>query len=617
MDQRAIIDVICKAGIKNLATEIGALLGQELTCSDIQFLLSSKDTLFSDPGREKTAFTRMSVSGDKEGACYLLTRLDSAIILGGTLIMLPEEMIEENAQGGKLDGELSDAFGEVANIIAGVFTQAFVDKYSKTLRFIKETVEELVPTKIDPASDQPFPPGNYYVASCILSTAEKNLGLLEFVVPASIFELEDAAPEEPPEIAETPAQQEPKAAETIAEPTPEPRSEPAGAAEPAPAEESEPPPPPKPAFADAKKLTDVVFTATINQLGEEIGALLGKDLVCDDIQLLLTTKSDFFSNHCMEKVTMAHLKISGDREGLGFMFTQIPDAVVLGGTLIMLPEDQIEEQSSQGLLDGEIEDAFGEVANILAGGLTQVFLDRYSQQIRFVRTESEIIVPTKIDPTSDTPFPEGSYYLASFAIHLEEHELHRILLLFPAEIFDLDGHEQAAADQTSSRAQETTPATAVTAAGGSAGETSTEPVAADSDEKARTTEAPAVPAGPPIVLVISEDSGDAEPFSEILSTADYDCKVLSFQEDIKEQFQKHQILGAFLVMSQVSEKGFATAIKLQSTGQPLPPMIFAGPEWTRSTVLRAVKYGARDILILPASGDEIQQKLNRHFRKAG
>ncbi|MBE9486544.1 MAG: hypothetical protein IMY82_05190, partial [Chloroflexi bacterium] len=304
----------------------------------------------------------------------------------------------------------------------------------------------------------------------------------------------------------------------------------------------------------------------------------------------------------------------------------IPDAVVLGGTLIMLPEDQIEEQSSQGLLDGEIEDAFGEVANILAGGLTQVFLDRYPQQIRFVRTESEIIVPTKIDPTSDTPFPEGSYYLASFAIHLEEHELHRILLLFPAEIFDLDGHEQAAADQTSSRAQETTPATAVTAAGGSAaggsaaggsaGETSTEPVAADSDEKARTTAAPAVPDGPPIVLVISEDSGDAEPFSEILSTADYNCKVLSFQEDIKEQFQKHQVLGAFLVMSQVSEKGFATAIKLHSTGQPLPPMIFAGPEWTRSTVLRAMKYGARDILIMPASGDEIQEKLNRHFRKA-
>ncbi len=639
MDQQAIIDVICKAGIKNLATEVGALLGQELTCSDIQLLLSSKDTLFSAPGREKTALTRMSVSGDKEGTCYLLTSLDSAIILGGTLIMLPEEMIEENVQSGKLDGELNDAFGEVANIIAGVFTQAFVDKYSKTLRFIKETVEELVPTKIDPAGDQPFPPGNYYVAGCTLSIAEKNLGRLEFVVPADIFELEDTVPEELPEAAETPAPQESNAAETVVEPASETTSEPASEAtsEPAPEATSEPasetisepataaaptptekskPPPPKPAFADAKKLTDVVFTATINQLGEEIGALLGKDLVCDDIQLLLTTKSDFFSNHCMEKVTMAHLKISGDRKGLGFMFTQIPDAVVLGGTLIMLPEDQIEEQSSQGALDGEIEDAFGEVANILAGSLTQVFLDRYPQQIRFVRTESEIIVPTKIDPTSDTPFPEGSYYLASFAIHLEEHELHRILLLFPAEIFDLEGHEQAAAEQTSTQEQETTPVAAVTAAEESAGETSTKAVAADGDEKARTTAATAVPAGPPIVLVISEDSGDAEPFSEILSTADYDCKVLSFQEDIKEQFQKHQVLGAFLVMSQVSEKGFATAIKLQSTGQPLPPMIFAGPEWTRSTVLRAVKYGARDILIMPASGDEIQEKLNRYFRKA-
>ena len=69
-------------------------------------------------------------------------------------------------------------------------------------------------------------------------------------------------------------------------------------------------------------------------------------------------------------------------------------------------------------------------------------------------------------------------------------------------------------------------------------------------------------------------------------------------------------------MAQVGEKGFASAIKLQSAGRPLPPIIFAGPEWTRSAVLRAVKYGAKDILVTPASGDEIQDKVSRHFQKA-
>ena len=85
---------------------------------------------------------------------------------------------------------------------------------------------------------------------------------------------------------------------------------------------------------------------------------------------------------------------------------------------------------------------------------------------------------------------------------------------------------------------------------------------------------------------------------------------------VKGLFQRHQILGIFLIMAQVGEKGFAAAIKLQAAGRPLPPIIFAGSKWTRSAVLRAVKYGAKDILILPASGDDIQDKVTRHIKKA-
>ncbi len=128
----------------------------------------------------------MTVGGDKEGHSYLLAPLSAAVILAGTLIMLPEDMIEENAQSGTLDGELNDAFGEVANIIAGVFTQAFVDKYPKTLRFIKQTVEELVPTKIDIAGDSPAP---RKLLRCQLpdGLGGNDLGLLELVVPTAVL----------------------------------------------------------------------------------------------------------------------------------------------------------------------------------------------------------------------------------------------------------------------------------------------------------------------------------------------------------------------------------------------------------------------------------------------
>ena len=629
MNQRGIVDVVCKSGVESLATEIGALLGKELQCNDVQLQILAKDSIFSDLNRATSALTRMTVSGDKEGDSYLITQLDAAIVLGGTLIMLPDDMIEEHVKSGKLDGELNDAFGEVANIIAGVFTQAFVDKYPKSLRFIKKTVEELQPTKIDPASEEPFPPGNYYVASCNMVAGETELGPLEFIVPAAIFELAEEAAEESAEPTAPP--------EPVAEPAPaaEPESAPATAAEPVaePTAETAPETPPaavpKPAFADAKKLTDVVFNATISQIGEEIGALLGQDLNCDDIQLQMISRSDFFSEHCTEKATMAYLKVSGDRTGCGYMFTQIPDAIVLGGTLIMLPEEQITEQVQQRQLEGEVEDAFNEVANILAGGLTQVFLDRYPKQLRFVRTESDIVTPTKIDPAGDEPFPEGDYYLASFAIHMEGFELHRMQLLFPAEIFDLDA---AAAPQEAAAAPEpaaTTAAPAAAAATAPAAATTAPPPSGHQQsvasqaaaEFAAATSQPAAtaappPSGPPLVLVISDENDAAQPFAAALTSAQYDCKVLTFQEDIKAPFQTNQILGAILVMSQVSEKGFATAIKLQSSGQALPPLIFAGPEWTRTTVLRAVKYGAQDILIVPASENEIEEKINQHFRKA-
>ena len=627
MNQRAIIDVVCKSGVETLAGEISVLLGQDLTCSDIQLDLISKENLFNNPGRAKTALTRITVEGDREGDCCLLTEISAAVILGGTLIMLPEDIIEENAQSGKLDDELTDAFGEVANIIAGVFTQAFVDKYTKTLHFIKKSVEELVPTKIDPASDEPFPPGNYYVTSCKMGVGDKDLGPLEFVVPAAIFDLEEELIKPSP-ATETPKEQEQaevkqeqisesELATELSEPTPEP--------------ETVLSPLIKPPFADAKKLTDVVFNATIGQVGEEIGALLGQSLKCDDVQLVMTSKADIFSNHCVDKSILTHMKVTGDREGLGFMLAQIPDAIVLGGTLIMLPEDQIEEQKNAGQFDGEVEDAYGEVANILSGSLTQVFLDRYPQQLRFIKTEIETVVPTKIDPVSAQPFPEGSYYLASFSIHLEGYELNRILLIFPAEIFDLDNEQPGdlAQIETPESANEKSSITSSSATAKSApdewggapiAESTTAPTksaaATVPEEASAASPRAAEPVGPPIVLVMSDQKTDTNPFVEILSSAGYDCRVLTFQDEIKELFQQHRILGIFLIMTQVGEKGFAAAIKLQSAGQPLPPIIFAGSEWTRSAVLRAVKYGAKDILVMPASEDEIQEKVSQHIKKA-
>lgn len=681
MDQRALVDIVCKTGLGKMGGEIGALLGQEFACTDIQLDLTTKHQIFSSIDRQKSALTRMTVGGDREGNCFLLSSLKAAITLGSTLIMLPEDVIEEQVAEEKLDGEANDAFGEIANIVAGVLTQAFVDKYPKTLRFIKKTVEELVPTKIDPDSDSPFPPGEYYMASCKMDFEGTDLGRLEFIVPAEIFDLATAPQEtaEPEPAAETsapshqPADQ-PAAKPSAEEPQPTPADSSSPPQQPAdqPAAQPEaptgPPPAPaakKPKFADAKKLADVVFKACVGQIGEEVGALLGQTLKCDDLQLIMTSKDDFFSNHCTDKSILTSLKISGDRQGTGYLVALIPDAIVLGGTLIMLPEDVIEEEKAEGDFSGEAADAYGEIANIIAGGLTETFLERYPKQLRFVKTDSDIIVPTKVDPSSDQPFAEGSYYLASFAIHIGDFDLHRFLLIFPAEVFDLEASAETAQPESASNkpaaaTPEATqkqgdqpapgewggppstpesqpapgewggaPATESAAAAAKAGSASEPaataqpgetPASAPASAPASTTAPAAAPAdqtgGESVVLLISDQKSAAEPFVEILTSASYQCRVLSFHDEIRNALQQQQVLGIFLIMSQVGEKGFAAAIKLQSSGVPMPPLIFAGSQWTRSAVLRAVKYGAKDIIVTPASGSEIQDKATQHFRKA-
>ncbi len=636
MDQRGIIDVICKAALGNLGSEVSTLLGHDLVCSDIKLESLTKQQLFSNPERPKSALTNMTVTGDREGDSFLFCPIATAAILGGTLIMLPEDMIQEHASKGELDGELTDAFGEVANIIAGVFTQAFVDKYAKTLRFVKKTVESLVPTKVDPDSNAPFPPGNYYVAACRMKMADQDLGVLELIVPHAIFDLEEDAPEPP-------AETEPASPSSTAEPapsTPDPEEVTTSAAEPgeppaeSPAEQT--PQKPKMSFADQKKLVDVVFKATISQVGEEVGALLGQPLKCDDLKLELISKDDFFSSHCMDKAVFSKMRVTGDQEGMGFLVAQIPDAIIMGGTLIMLPEDQIEERSKAGTLDGEVEDAYGEIANIISGGLTQTFLDRYPQQLRFIREESEIITPTKLDLAADDPCPPGTYYLATFAISMEGYELNRMLLLFPAAVFALDDvAPQSAATKTADDGpapgewggppaeESASPGDGPAPGewGGPPTEESTEPQSASLQTGTAETAAPASGASPPAdlktaVLIISDQPDNASSFVDILSSAGYNCEVLSFQDEIKEKFLQFQVQGIFLIMTQVGEKGFAAAIKLQSAGRPLPPLIFAGPEWTRSAVLRAVKYGAKDILLTPASNEDIQEKITQHLKKA-
>lgn len=588
MDHQAIVETVFKAVVTALPTELGALLGQELSCSDASCRLATKTDLFNGDPRPKSTLSHLNVTGDHEGKAFLVLSVKTAIIFGGTLIMLPQDQIDENVNSESLEGEVADAYGEVANILAGVMTQIFLDKYSKSIRFVRTEVDEFNDTQVDVASEQPFPPGNYFHLSTELNMGGQSLGLLEVITPVDLLDIEMAEA-----VAET-TDTAPSKAETAGAPA----VATAEAVEKAVDPPSAPKPPP---FADAKKVADVVLKATVGQVTEEVGALLGQNFTSNDLKLEMVTKEEFFSNHCFDKSTLTHITVSGDVEGEIYLLNQTKDAILMGGTLIMLPEEEIQSLSGTGGFDGEVADAYGEVVNIISGGLTQTFLDRYPRQLRFVKTTAETIVPIKIIPADDSPFPDGLYYMASFGTKLQDNPLGKLFILFPAEILGLESYG----------VESEQPATEITA-------TESSTVVETTTDQGSTQTPPAAQPQPlsdatPVLLVIADTQEDAEAISRNLSSESCDVKVIGFKDDIRTVFSTHPVLGVFLLMSEVGEKGFSVAIKLQSSGYKLPPVIAGGPEWTRSSVLKAIKYGARDILITPASDDEIREKANQHI----
>ena len=64
-------------------------------------------------------------------------------------------------------------------------------------------------------------------------------------------------------------------------------------------------------------------------------------------------------------------------------------------------------------------------------------------------------------------------------------------------------------------------------------------------------------------------------------------------------------------MREVSEQGFGIAIKINASCRV--PLIAAGPGWTKSKVFKAVKYGVSDILLTPASREDIEENIRNNM----
>ncbi len=601
-------DKILIAGSSRIQDEVTALIGKPFKLGTPKTGPIDKESLFGDLGG-KQVLAHVRLDGDIQGAGCLILGVKDAIQIGGTLIMLPESELESVVADQQYSEELQDSYGEVANIICGAATVTFEEQYTKVVRLIRSEQEIILPAKVDIESEQPIADIPYYRLSVPMEIDGKALGELHLLLPAEPFGLAEAKSKEAPSAttAESATKSPPQADERDQETVGVLERESAGA----PVEEvgvvqrpesdaaSEVTPsgqatPKKRDIGKQKKLIDGLLKNSWAKMSDEVSALLGGTLKVVPLENQVITKEDFL-DQAGGKQVMTRMDLRGESGGEAYLFVDLKTAVYLGGCLIMLPEGELEETVRNESFGEDARDAFGEVTNIISGVFTAIFEEQYRGKIGFVKTAIDPVVPAKIDPDTDDVFPNLGYYLALGQVQYNGRDLGRAQFLVPAQVFELEDLFLA----TEEIAETPTQAAPVSS---SSQTKAAEPARLRESAESGTD-----------MLIVTDDESEAERLVQVLEGEGYLCRILHFKDPV------HAVLSArtqmvFLVMQEVSEQGFGVAIKISSSGYAVP-LVAAGPAWTRTMVLKAVKYGACDILITPASMADVREKLATNLVK--
>ena len=601
MKSKERLDKILISSCSRIQEEVAALIGKPFALSEPQFRQVSKQEIFAETG-DKRVFARIRMDGELEGIGCLLVGIKAAIHIGGTLIMLPESELVNVSKDEQYSEELKDSFGEVANIICGAATVVFEEQYPKNFRFIRTEQEVVTPGKVVVESEEPIPDGSYYVMTATMQLESRALGSLDLILPAVPFGLAVEEVKEPTvseaketsesttEGVEKEAVVEGNGAETASQERPEDE----GAVESV---------QPKRDIGKQKTLVDELLNKCMVKMGEEVSALLGGNLQVVSTENLAYSKEGFLEQAGGKQI-MARLNIRGSDHGdEAFLFVDLKTAVYLGGALIMLPEGELEDTARNEEFGDDASDAYGEVTNIIAGLYTTIFEEKYHTKLGFVKSSMEKVVPAKVDPESDEVIPNQAYYLSTSQLHYNGKDLGRVQMAIPATVLELEDLLRPA-DALTEDGEANSGGPQKAASGKAA--VSPESASVRSQETSHESTD---------VLIFTDDDNEGSRIATALQQMGYVPRLLHFKDSVNSVLTS-RIQLIFLVMQEVSEQGFGVAIKISSAGLSVP-LVVAGPAWTRTLVLKAVKYGARDILITPSSPVDVREKMEVNLvRKA-
>ncbi len=329
-----------------------------------------------------------------------------------------------------------------------------------------------------------------------------------------------------------------------------------------------------------------MLEAALKQAALDGGMLLGHELAVKEVEGSAGTKQDYLKG--LEDASFfVGVKSQEEYNGNFYLLFTLRDAIGLGSLLLGVPLARVSEKKKLAIIDSDDVDAFSEFTNQVIGSFNPVFKSSLPKKVHLKMLDPLKFIPGSDAVTSEAPIPDGEYSIFRAQLEMPEQSFDRIDILIPSDLASLYDLQQAAAEAAADGA------------------------AAPETEDAGPDSPPERPvAADRTVLILEDNTTDRQFFQETLSTGEIKTITAELDADLSGYLPDSAVNAVILGVTEADDHEFSICVKIRTmSSKGTIPVIMCAREWTRTGVLKALKYGASDIIIKPCTPDELQSKV--------
>ena len=338
----------------------------------------------------------------------------------------------------------------------------------------------------------------------------------------------------------------------------------------------------------ADETTMSLISHLLPPLKIELGNLLGVSVQITEKSTAVATPVELFQ----EVDRVAHLRTSlsivGNSVGEAWLIAELTDATQLGLLLTEGAQGLI-QNSLSGPFSADCQDGYNEICSIVVDVLSFVCQELSNGKLLFEKAAVK-----EYEQESKESYPphkpsDSSYTLSSLEFSADGIDCGRLHLLIPAFVQEYLHRVEPGTTGTTASKTEQESAESETSRGAPIETKSS--LQADSLLRVLTIEATQGCASEVLIALAAEGiSGDS---------------ISSAEELHKTDIESYQVI--VIVVEKLDEIALGVVIKIKSFSSV--PMLVAASQWTQKDVMKAMRYGVDDIVMLPVDSEELLQKI--------